>query len=144
MYHNKRQKTANFTGTSSISQSIFTSLSHSAIIVTYVLLVVNASYQQTATFFWRKTAILYLQKLRTPAGARAGENPFPKMAETWGFYYGSLGVCLSVRAAGPAGNLSSVSYPQAVDNYGSLGVWEPRSAAEDQRAPGRLSLTIAL
>ena len=40
--------------------------------------------------------------------------------------------------------LSSVIYPQAVDNYGSLGVCEPRPAAEDQRAPGRLDRTTVL
>ena len=141
MYHNKRQKTASFTGTSSISQSIFTSLSHSAIIVAYVLLVVNCWYE---TFFGGKQPFYICRSEGTPAGARAGENPFSRMAETWGFYYGSLGVCLSVRAAGPVLNLSSASYPQGVGNYGSLGVCEPRSAAEDQRAPGRLSLTIAL
>ena len=58
--------------------------------------------------------------------------------ETWGFYYWSLGVCPAPGCTGPVPNLSSVIYPQAVGNYGSLGVCEPLTAGVTHRAPGKL------
>ena len=141
MYHNKRQKTASFTGTSSISQSIFTSLSHSAIIVTYVLLVVNSS---DGTFFWRKTAILYLQKPLSSRGRPGGREPISKNGRNVGFLLWEFGSLPQRSRSGPVINLSSASYPQGVNNYGSLGVCERLPAASAQRAPGPQSLTIAL
>tara|TARA_R100001509_G_scaffold27496_1_gene14397 strand:+ start:87 stop:410 length:324 start_codon:yes stop_codon:yes gene_type:complete len=59
-------------------------------------------------------------------------------AETWGFYYWSLGVYAIPGCTGPVPNLSSVIYPQAVGNYGSLGVCELLTSGVTQRAPGKL------
>ena len=61
-----------------------------------------------------------------------------EIAKTWGFYYWSLGVCPAPGCTGPVPNLSSVIYPQPVDNYGSLGVCELLPGEPAQRAPGKL------
>ena len=66
----------------------------------------------------------------------------PQTAETWGFYYWSLGVYGELEAAGPVRNLSSVIYPQAVGNYGSLGVCGLLPGELAQRAPGKLDHAI--
>ena len=58
--------------------------------------------------------------------------------ETWGFYYWSLGVYGELAARARCLTLSSVIYPQAVDNYGSLGVCELLPDEPAQRAPGKL------
>ena len=72
-----------------------------------------------------------------PAGARCPNWRHTESPETWGFYYWSLGVYGELEAAGPVRNLSSVIYPQAVGNYGSLGVCELLLGEPAQRAPGK-------
>ena len=65
-----------------------------------------------------------------------------EIPETWGFYYWSLGVYGELAARARCLTLSSVIYPQAVDNYGSLGVCGLLLGEPAQRAPGKLDLAI--
>ena len=65
-------------------------------------------------------------------------------AETWGFYYWSLGVYGELDARARCLTLSSVIYPQAVGNYGSLGVCGLLPGELAQRAPGKLHRTTVL
>ena len=73
-----------------------------------------------------------------PAGARCPNPCHEKWQKRGDFTNGSLGVCGTPGCTGPVPNLSSVIYPQAVGNYGSLGVCEPLTAGVTQRAPGKL------
>ena len=58
------------------------------------------------------------------------------------FTNGSLGVCGELAARARCLTLSSVIYPQAVDNYGSLGVCGLLPGELAQRAPGKLDHAI--
>ena len=105
---------------------------------------VKIYFRVKAKKIWRKTAILKRREVMFYRDRPVRKPLSSQTAETWGFYYWSLGVCLSPGCTGPVPNLSSVIYPQAVGNYGSLGVCGLRTAAEDQRAPGRRSRTTVL
>ena len=142
-YQIKKPKTANFIGIKYNSQSIFASLSHSNWDNTTCISRRQQVFQGEGekNFGGKQPFCLMMRH------GSCRDRPVPKLdisnpQKTWGFYYWSLGVCPSPGCTGPVPNLSSVIYPQAVGNYGSLGVCELRTTAVTQRAPGRLNHAI--
>jgi len=131
MYHNKRQKTANFTGTSSISQSIFTSLSHSAIIVTYVLLVVNCWYE---TFFGRKQPFYICRSSELPRAPGRARTHFQKWQKRGVF---TMGVWEFASAFAQRARRATCQVLVIHSLWITMGVWEFGSLDQLQKTSGR-------
>ena len=93
---------------------------------------------------WQKTAISYEGDNGNQTGAPGDKTPVLRNRRNVGILLLEFGSFRQTGCTGPVPNLSSVIYPQAVGNYGSLGVCELRTAAEDQRAPGKLHRTTVL
>lgn len=109
---------------------------------------VNSYFRVSSNFFSQKTAILSTGKpeaWKFNGIARRGTKSHRRIRRNVGFLLLEFGSLRKLSCPGPGRyRMSSVICPQAVDNYGSLGVCEPRPAAEDQRAPGRLDRTTVL
>ena len=113
-------------------------------IITPVCFLVNRYFRPKAKNFSQKTAISYEGNHGSSRG-----RPVPKLVtyrirRNVGFLLLEFGSFHETRCTGPVPNLSSVIYPQAVDNYGSLGVCGSRPAVLSQRAPGKLHRTTVL